>query len=122
MKRILYASLILNIILLALLSGCTGGKINELTHAAGTGDAATVKALLDSGVNLNAQDKDGSTPLIQAAWQGHAEIVRLLLSRGANVNLKSKDGGTALLWASFEGHTEIVSILLERGADANAKD
>ena len=47
-----------------------------------------VQLLLMRGADVNAQDKNGATPLMKAALDGAGDIVRLLLEKGANVNLR----------------------------------
>jgi ankyrin repeat protein len=94
-------------------------KLNEqLWEAARTGDAATVKRLLDSGADVNAKFRYDQTPLFKAAERGHTEVVRLLLERGAEPNLKDTFyGATPITWAAEKGHAEAVRALLEKGAE-----
>jgi ankyrin repeat protein len=80
------------------------------------------RKLLNNGVNVNQEDKEGNTPLYRASEMGHTEAVKLLLSKGADVNKAKKDGDTPLTIASYEGHTEIVKLLLAKGADINKVD
>jgi ankyrin repeat protein len=49
--------------------------------AAFRGDLATIKKLIESGVDVNMKDKTGKTPLILAAQNGHQDIIELLLSK-----------------------------------------
>lgn len=49
-----------------------------------------VKAYLQSGGNINAQDEYGYTILLRAAMRDSAEIVDFLLGKGADVNILSK--------------------------------
>uniref|UniRef100_A0A3Q3ADP2 Uncharacterized protein n=1 Tax=Kryptolebias marmoratus TaxID=37003 RepID=A0A3Q3ADP2_KRYMA len=41
-----------------------------------------VKLLLSCGADVNAQDREGSTPLMCACEHGHTHIARLLLETG----------------------------------------
>jgi ankyrin repeat protein len=77
-----------------------------------------VKLLLVKGADVNAKDKDGSTPLHLA---DNEDVVKLLLAKGADVNAKDKDGRTPLHLAVAKD-TDIVKLLLAKGADVNAKD
>lgn len=55
------------------------------------GRVAMVKLLLSSGADVNAQDREGSTPLMCASEHGHTHIVRLLLETGrCDLSLKDK--------------------------------
>jgi ankyrin repeat protein len=40
-------------------------------------------ALIDEGVDINATDSDGYTPLLCACEKGHAEVAMALLEKGA---------------------------------------
>ncbi|HVG18944.1 MAG TPA: ankyrin repeat domain-containing protein [Blastocatellia bacterium] len=89
----------------------------EFFAAARRGDAATVKAFLDKGADVNAKTQYGATALSFAADKGHVEVVRLLVERGADVNVKdSFYGEVPIGWACVRGHTEVVKILLDKGA------
>jgi ankyrin repeat protein len=90
---------------------------DALLRAARTGHADTVKSLLNSpGVNVDARDENGSTPLIEAARNGHDDVVEALLIARADVRAKDKQGKTALMYASEGGHTESVRLLRQAGA------
>ena len=58
-----------------------------------------LKALLDSGVDVNATDRSGRTALHLAATLGQAELARYLLSRGADINARNIPGHTPLMLA-----------------------
>eukprot|EP00558_Chaetoceros_sp_UNC1202_P012386 CAMPEP_0197240346 /NCGR_PEP_ID=MMETSP1429-20130617/6650_1 /TAXON_ID=49237 /ORGANISM="Chaetoceros sp., Strain UNC1202" /LENGTH=402 /DNA_ID=CAMNT_0042699967 /DNA_START=338 /DNA_END=1546 /DNA_ORIENTATION=+ len=81
---------------------------------------------LNQGANVNAQSKNGLTPLHHAcsSSEGNMDIIQLLIERDANVNLKDNHGSTALQHACSNVKTSInaVKILLERGCDANDKN
>ncbi len=55
-----------------------------------------VKSLLAAGANLNAQEKDGTTPLMYATWHGSYKLVKSLIDLGADVHLNAKDRKTVL--------------------------
>jgi uncharacterized RDD family membrane protein YckC len=53
-------------------------------HAAvDAGQSSTAKALLAAGVNVNAADKDGRTPLWHSKNRGHPELAEMLVKAGA---------------------------------------
>ncbi len=83
---------------------------------------STVRALLDQGVNANARDDYGWTPLMWAAKYGHKEIVELLLNKNVDIDAKDNNGYTALMFATMSGHKDVVELLIEAGADVNARD
>ena len=117
-------------VLLTLLSPTTvrlqNASLNaRLLEAAGKGDVATVKALLDQGADVDADNGRGGTPLYVAAEQGHAGVAKLLLERGADPNVKDLEWGrTPLRHASLPDsrpqgkidRAEIIKMLLDKGS------
>ena len=95
-----------------------------MIKAAKSGDAATVKALVEHDVSLlSATDSDGSTPLHCATWKGHPDVVALLLKLGADVNARNNNdhwGTTPLHAAAHANQRAIAELLIEHGADIHA--
>ena len=81
--------------------------------------AARLRVLLQHGVNVNAQDKYGKTPLHWAAENGNTAAVEVLLMAGANVNLEKLYGATPLHRAAWKGHQEVAQRLIDGGAYVN---
>ncbi|KAK3380685.1 hypothetical protein B0T24DRAFT_676352 [Lasiosphaeria ovina] len=90
-----------------------------LTQAAGDGNEALVRLLLDRGANFSAADRSGQTPLVGAVENSRAANVRLLLDQGADPNGRNKRGQTPLIVAHDNA---ITHLLLEREAETNARD
>jgi ankyrin repeat protein len=85
-------------------------------------NAAQVRQLIASGVDVNAADAGGDIPLIMAAYLGHTEITRLLLEAGADV--VAVDAGmkaTALHAAAYAGRTEPARLLIQHGVAVDAQ-
>ena len=94
-----------------------------LRNAAGEGDLATLKRLVEEGVDLEATDKYGNTALMCAAREGKLDCLALLIAKGANLDATVDDNKrTALHKAAYCGHTPCVEALLKAGADASLKD
>ena len=87
------------------------------------GQKAVIETLVAKGADINAKEKDGTTPLHEAVGKKHTEIVKFLLDKGAEINTK---GGwqrqTPLHCAVRVGDSNTVELLLAHGADINAKD
>jgi hypothetical protein len=54
----------------------------------------TIQCLLDAGADINAQDKNGATPLHRAVRTRCAAAVKCLLERGSDAMLKNKAGSS----------------------------
>lgn len=94
----------------------------ELRSAAYNGDIDKVRLLLQKGADVNAADKDGTTPLHVAISKGNAVVVRQLLAIGANVHAADKNGMRPLHTAAQRGDLNMVNLLLAKGANAYAKE
>jgi len=103
------------------LSAASSAQAASLAEAAEKHDPAGVRALIESGADVNAAQVDGTTALHWAAFHDDAELVGLLLRAGAEVNAANLYGVPPLAQASINGNAAIVELLLEAGADANAK-
>ena len=79
-------------------------KADQLQDAARKGDAATVKKLLDEGVDVNTKFRYGATALFYACDHGHLEVVKVLLDKGADLTIKDTFYGfTPLMLAVSPG-------------------
>ena len=94
-----------------------GGKYGTIYTAVGGGDIEAVKEFLAAGVDVNAKDEVGWTPLHIAAIRGNKEIAELLIAEGADVNVKGGGSVTPLHLATTKG---IAELLIDKGADVNA--
>jgi uncharacterized protein len=75
-------------------------RATALHFAAFKGDAKTVEVLLaSSGVNVDAKNRSGGSPLFVAARRGHLPVVKLLIAKGADFHLRDKDGKTVLSYS-----------------------
>ena len=54
--------------------------------------------LCDSGANVNAQDKNASTPLHLAARRDKQAVIEVLLSTRADINVRDKNGIQLCMW------------------------
>ena len=87
--------------------------LTELHKAAEAGDAAKIRALLDSGADTNVACSKGDTPLTFAARRGCDAAVDLLLERGADPSHMNSAGQASLHKAAVAGRTGVVRRLLD---------
>ena len=101
-------------------------------------DSNSTEILLENGIDINAKDSEGFTPLILAindvvlpteldgdekvARGGREDVVELLLKHGANPNLADPAGNTPLHHAAQEDRRVILRLLLENKGDPNYKN
>ena len=84
-----------------------------------------MRLLVSNGVNVNAQNEKGQTPLHRESLLGHEENVRILLAAGADPNIETNDGGSAMNYAiggTVGGYSGIVELLLKAGAPPDKPD
>jgi ankyrin repeat protein len=115
------------------------GGLTPLLYAARQGHVEAVRALLDSGADINGVSADKTSPLMMAVINGHFDLAMYLLERGADPKLATMAGGTPLYravdlqWApksfypqpSVKQETvtylDLMKALLTHGADPNAR-
>jgi len=79
---------------------------------------STVKLLIQSGANINLQDKYGWTALMIACEYSPVSVIQMLIDAGADTNLQTRDAWTALMIVSpKENNTLTIEILLNVGAN-----
>jgi ankyrin repeat protein len=93
----------------------------RLIEAARAKDAAAVRTLLKTGVDVNTAQGDGATALHWAVHYDDVATVDLLLRSGARVNAANDLGVTPLYLACTNRNEPMVERLLAAGANPSAK-
>ena len=91
---------------------------NGLHLASEQGHLSIVNILLDSGIDDQAKNKEGSTPLELSCRKGFFEISKLLIrnfKQSSQFSLPSAHSENPLHVACFEGAHEVVRLLLLKG-------
>ena len=115
------------------------GGWSAVMYAAREGASDAVRALAESGANLDLSDPEGTTALVIGVINGHYDVGSTLLEKGANPNIADIKGMTPLYAAVdmhtiadtfgrpypprdvIEGSVGIAARLLEAGANPNAR-
>ena len=88
-------------------------------NAGGHNMTPIVRILLKHGADVNAQDKNGLTPLMLVT---NIASAHLLLAKKPHLNLRDDHRRTALLWAISHEVPALVKAFLDQGANANEMD
>ncbi len=82
-----------------------------------------IELLLNNNADVNSQDLDGATILMNASYMTYTELVALFLKHNADTNLQTVDGTTALMLAADSiRNDDIVRLLLDHNADMHIKN
>ena len=90
-----------------------GNKDTALAMAAAFGKTDVAIALIEGGADLDARNKDGTTPLHSASFLCYPDIVQALVDKGADKNARNNSGstpleGVELPWAVAKGIYEFL--------------
>jgi ankyrin repeat protein len=85
-------------------------------------NAKVIQHFVTLGVDVNARDRNGWTPLHFAVRANSAEVVKLLVNAGAHLDVANDRGVTPLHLSliTFPSDLETVKVLLRAGADPDA--
>jgi hypothetical protein len=96
---------------------------NTALHlAAEKGHMGIVQLLLDTGIDINAANKDSQTCLHIAVAQDNVAMAGLLMEKGALADAKNGLGQSALHIAVEKGNTALVGLVLDYASDVDARD
>ncbi|KAI5925521.1 ankyrin repeat-containing domain protein [Camillea tinctor] len=102
-----------------------GADVNSVRGDGGTplhlAALGAIQTLVEKGVNIDARDQQGLTPLWRRAFQGSLESVKELIKHRPNPELERTRDGWTPLHAAYN-NPEITKILVEKGANPNAVD
>ena len=97
-----------------------GRAIHQLAR---DGDIGRIRVAIEAGIDLNARDRHGRTPLLVAVQHRRIDVMTLLGKAGADPDLAHDRVGnfTPLHEAAWRNNLDSVEALLELGADATRR-
>ncbi|MFO1472819.1 MAG: ankyrin repeat domain-containing protein [Turneriella sp.] len=102
-------------------NGATYGG-HYLGIAATRGSLKAVRALVESGADVNRSTSGGWTAVMAAADNGHLEVLKYLASQKADLKARTRMGRSVLMRAAYHGQTAVVQYLITKGADVKEAD
>lgn len=101
---------------------CRRTALHHAVRSSKGGNLACVDALLRAGLDCNALERHGNSPLHLAALRENVPVVRRLIVAGADVELRARNGHTPIMRAMYANHVGIVRCLYDAGASLESKD
>lgn len=89
-------------------------RLPAISHAVQIGEAQIVKALVESGADVDCQSQGknrGNTAMMISAWHGKIDILQYLYSQGACANQQDSNGFTALVKACIKQQVSCAKFL-----------
>jgi ankyrin repeat protein len=86
-------------------------KIAPIHATATHGNLTILRALLEKGAEVNAEQEGGYTAVHQAAHRNNVPMAQLLLTFGADPHQPDVKGQSALQLAKVEGNDEVAAVL-----------
>ena len=83
-----------------------------------TQNKTIVMTLILKGANVNAVDENNMSPI----FSKDVELSKILVAAGADIDLRSKKGNTPLIFYSYSDYIEGIQYLVSLGASVNAKN
>eukprot|EP00949_MAST-11_sp_MAST-11-sp1_P001982 g1982.t1 len=93
--------------------------MKNIFQASEDNDMDAVAMHLRLGMDVNARDGNGMTPLLIAAKHGNFRVAELMVREGADIHLAKPNGNSPLYVATYWECKDIVSFLLRVGAEVN---
>ncbi len=95
---------------------------DAIVRAVAAGNAASLEFALNQGLDVNARDAQGRTPLALALTKRDRATVQRLLALAADVDAADQTGRTPLMIAAIQGNVEMLGALLARSRSPEATD
>ena len=84
---------------------------DDLFGAVKRGNIKRVEEIIAENTNLDEQNNEGNTALMEVCLKGNAKIAKLLIANGADLTIKNKENATALDIAQQVRRYDLVHLL-----------
>lgn len=98
------------------------GVGNELNYLIENDFIKNIHELLQSRIDINSRDKNGTSPLLLAYEKGNMDVFKRLLDKGADTNVQDSHRITLLYKMTEAGQNKWVKKLVEHGADIDFRN
>ncbi len=98
-------------------SHTNGGLFDLFSDVVYQDDTEAFKAMIESGADINMQNKYGWTLLHIAIRRDRRDMVEYLIANGADINRPDAVGWTPLMESIMDNMTELCGYLVAQGAD-----
>lgn len=95
---------------------------DAIVRAVAAGNPASLEFALNQGLDINARDAEGRTPLAVALTKNDRPTAERLLALGADVDAADHAGRTPLMIAAIQGNAEVLDAFLSRSQAPDATD
>ncbi|MEL3913643.1 ankyrin repeat domain-containing protein [Treponema pedis] len=96
-------------------------NIDEFIKAAKKNNIECIKTYLQNGFDINAQDKDGFTAVMEAAEFGYEDLFWFLIEQGADVLIKADYNFSIIHAVGLGGNKKMLDYVLSQGACIDEK-
>lgn len=96
-------------------------NIAEFIKAAKKNDIELIKTYLQKGFDINTQDKDGFTAVMEAAEFGYKDLFWFLIEKGADVLIKADYNFSIVHAVGLGGDKKMLDYVISKGARLDEK-
>lgn len=72
-----------------------------------------LERLIAKGININAQDSDGNTPIMICIMHRHLDVFNILVTYEPDLHIQNKNGQTALMLACSIPYSSFIEPILK---------
>jgi len=86
------------------------------------GNIGAVQEILEEGVNPDARNKEGLTPLMLTTKHDDVNMANLLIKYGADINAVDMEGKSVLMYAIINNAKRVLGLLLQNSVKISKEE